>query len=237
MKQIKEKWPMAVLSSDLLEALREFDSPTISNAVEHFQVRDPTTGYASMELQCQFPGLRPMVGYAVTCTVDTTTAGDQRPMGMGKFLDAVYAAPKPAVIVAQYVGPDRLRSCWMGDMSCSAMWKIGAVGAVTDCGNRDKKGIARRVPSFQIFSPGWVVSHGWGVYLDVGVSVSICGLSIQPGDLVHGDANGILTVPVGIVEGVLEQAKAVQDAEREYFDFLQSDTYSYEEMRDRLVRH
>ena len=228
---------MTVLSPELLEALRECDSPTISNAIEHFKVRDTTTGYASMELQCQFPDLKPMVGYAVTCTVDTTTAGDQRPMRLDRLLDTVRVAPKPAVIVAQYLGPDRLRSCLLGDMSCSAFQKLGSVGLVTDCGNRDKSGVARRAPGFQIFSPGWVVSHGWGVFIDIGITVSICGLTIQPGDLLHGDANGLLTVPPGIIEGVLEQAKLIQDAEKEYFDFLQGSTYTYEGLRNRLGRH
>ena len=183
------------LSPEVLKALGEFDSPTISNAIEHFKVRDAVTGYTSTELRCQFPDQKPTVGYAVTCTGDTTSPRGKEPMRLDMLLDAVQAAPKPAVLVIKYVGPDRLRSCFVGDMFCTVLHKLGVVGLVTDGGCRDKSGVRERTPGFQIFSPGWVVSHGYGVYLDVGITVSICGLTIQPGDLLHGDENGLLTVP------------------------------------------
>ena len=66
------------VSAEVLDRLAGFDSPTISNAIEAFEVRDRTEGYASMELRCQFPDLPPMVGYAVTCTADSTTPGSKR---------------------------------------------------------------------------------------------------------------------------------------------------------------
>ena len=222
------------LPPEVVEALGQFDSPTISNAIEHFEVRNPVTGYASMELRCQFPDLKPMVGYAVTCTSDTTTPWEKRPMNFDNLLDAVQAAPKPAVLVTKYIGPDRLRSAFLGDMSCTTLQKLGVVGAVTDGGNRDKSGIRRRAPGFQIFSPGWVVSHGYGVLFDFGVTVSVCGLTIEPGDLLHGDENGLLKVPLDIAESVVEQARLVQEAEREYFDFLQSTSYTFEELKRRI---
>ena len=224
------------LRRQLLEALREMDGPTISNAIEHFRVRDPTTGYASLELRCQFLDLKPMVGYAVTCTEDTTTAGDKRPMQLDRVLDAILAAPKPAVLVVQYMGSDRLRSCVAGDVFCTALQKLGVVGLVTDMGNRDISGIRQRAPGFQIFSPGWVVSHGHGVYMDVNVTVSICGLTIRPGDLLHGDENGLLSVPVEIVEPALAHAKEIREAEKAFFDFLHSSSYSYEGLKVRIGR-
>jgi regulator of RNase E activity RraA len=228
--------PTEPLSPQLVEALREIDGPTISNAIEHFRVRDPTTGYASLELRCQFPDLKPMVGYAVTCTEDTTTAGDQRPMRLHEVLDAVVAAPKPAVLVVKYVGADRLRSCVAGDVFCATLQKLGAVGLVTDMGNRDVSGIRQRAPGFQIFSPGWVVSHGYGVYVDVNVTVSLCGLTIRPGDLLHGDENGLLTVPIEVAEPVLARAKEIRKAEKAFFDFLHGSLYSYEGLKARIGR-
>ncbi|MCL4488848.1 MAG: RraA family protein [Chloroflexi bacterium] len=225
------------VSAQVLDALREFDSPTISNAIEHFKVRDPVTGYASLELRCQFPELKPMVGYAVTCTADTTTAGDHRPMRVHDLLDAVQASPKPAVVVVKHVGPDRLRTAFVGDMICTALQKLGAVGVVTDGGNRDASGIRRRAPGFQLFAPGWVVSHGYGVYMDFNVTVSVCGLTIQPGDLLHGDESGLLTIPLDIAEPAVVQATAVREAEAEYFEYLQSSSFTYEGLKSRIGRH
>lgn len=222
---------------EVLEALRGFDSATISNAIEQFDVRDRAAGYADMRLRCQFPEYRPMVGYAVTCTADTTTPGESRPMNFAEVLETVHDAPQPAVLVVQHVGADRLKSCNFGDMSASGLHRLGVAGVVTDGGNRDREGIARRAPGFHVFSPGWVVSHGRGAYLDMQVQVSICGLNIAPGDLLHGDANGLLVVPHEVAGRLAEEARKVIDAEADYFKFLDSDQFTFEEWVQRIAGH
>jgi regulator of RNase E activity RraA len=224
-------------SPDVLAALRKFDSPTISNAIEHFRVRDPVDGYASLELLCQFPQYAAMVGYAVTCTADSATPGDRRHSRLANLLEAIQTASKPAVLVIQNVGPDRRRSCFVGDMFCSALQKMGVVGVVTDGGCRDRAGIARRTPGFQLFAAGAVVSHGHGVIVEVDVTVSVCGLTVQSGDLLHGDASGLLVIPHEIAAAVPQQAEAVRQAEAGYFDFLNGEALTYEEMRRRLTQH
>ena len=225
-----------MISQKTLEMLTQYDSPTISNTIESFGVRDPVTGYANMELKCQFPDQKPMVGYAVTCTADTTTAGSKRPKRLDKVLDLVNDAPKPAVLVVKFVGPDPKRSCLAGDMFCTALSKLGAVGIVTDMGNRDIRQIHQRAPEFQLFCPGAVVSHGYGYFLDFNVSVSICGMTIQPGDLLHGDDSGLLSVPIDIAEEVAQRAASSRQSEADYFDFLENN-FSFEELKKRLGIH
>ena len=222
------------LSAETLDALRRIDSATVANAIEHFNVRDPVTGYASLELRCQFPDQQPMVGFAVTATHDTTGAGEDRPSRLPEVLDMVHAAPKPVILAVQYTGADRLRSCVAGDMFCSALQKLGVVGLVTDLGSRDFHGIQQRAPGFQLFCPGAVVSHGHGVFTNLDITVSIYGLTIQPGDLLHGDVNGVVSIPLAIAEDVVDQAQRVLEAERSYFDFLASDQFSYEGLRQRM---
>lgn len=218
----------------LIQALRELDGPTVSNAIEDFKVRDPVTGYANFELRCQFPDYKPMVGYAITATADTTTPGDKRPIKMGELLDVIEAAPKPAVLVFKHVGADRLKACFTGDMFCTSLSKMGVVGVVTDGANRDISGIRRRAPEFQIFSPGWVVSHGRVSYFDFNVDVSVCGLQIHPGDLLFGDENGLLQIPIDIADAVVKRAKETHIAERAFFEFLDSNIYTFQELKDRL---
>ena len=224
-------------ANTLLDTLREIDSPTLSNAIEHFDVRDRAAGYADLRLRCQFPEYPPMVGYAVTCTADTTSPGESRPSNFDKVLSAVDAAPKPAVVVVQHVGADRLKSCFFGDMSASCLKRLGAVGVVTDGANRDRKGIAQRAPGFQVFSPGWVVSHGKGAFLDIGVQVSVCGLNIAPGDLLHGDENGVMVVPQDILGQLIAKAREVQEAEREYFKFVEGDNFNLERLIKEITGH
>ena len=66
---------MSRLTMAQFEALRAIDSPTVANAIERFEIRPRTEGYAGYDLRCQFPSLGTMMGYAVTCTADSTTEG------------------------------------------------------------------------------------------------------------------------------------------------------------------
>ena len=226
------------LSPSIIETLRQFDSATVANAIEHFEVRDPTTGYATNELVCQTPEIaKPMVGYAITCTLDTTTPGDQRPSGIGELVGLIDAAPKPAVLVAQHVGHERRRCCLFGDMFCTSLEKLGCAGIVTDSNGRDRIAIRRRTPEFHVFSTGWVVSHGYGVYIDLNVTVSICGLTIRPGDLLHGDESGLVSVPIEIAEDIGKRAQEVGQDEADFFDFLESNEFTVEELKRRITPH
>ena len=118
-------------------------------------------------------------------------------------------APKPSVLVVQHVGHDRKRCCLFGDMFCTIASKLGCVGFVTDANGRDRSAIRERTPDFHVFSTGWVVSHGYGVYIDFNVTVSVCGLTISPGDLLHGDESGLVSVPIDIAADVVKR-EAVQ---------------------------
>ena len=208
------------VSPAVLEALRGFDSPTVSNAIEAFGVRDLTEGYASLELRCQFPNLEPMVGYAVTCVAESTRPGPKRPSGLHELFDLLVEAPKPAIVVIAHVDSDRPRSCVGGDMIFSAYWRLGVVGVVTDGGVRDLPGVRERTPQLQVFSPGTVVSHGSMSRIGIGAPVEVCGLTIKPGDLLHGDQTGLVTVPADIAERAVARAHEVRAEEREMFRFL-----------------
>jgi len=225
---------MKRLSDRQLEALAKIDSPTASNAVEAFDVRDPTRGYASMELRCQTPDLSPMVGYALTCTADSTSPAPRRQTKEAELFDAVLAAPKPVVVVIKDLGPNRLRSCHAGDVLCNVFQRLGAVGLVTDGGVRDIGGIKERAQGFQVFSAGLVVSHGIPTFLEIGVAVSICGLTIRPGDLLHGDENGLLAIPPGIADRVADQAQLVWEKERSLLEFIHGDVFSLDELKRRM---
>ena len=177
-----------------------------------------------------------MVGYAITCTADTTTPGDTRPMRLHELLDLIQDAPKPAVLVAQYAGPDLQRSCLIGDMFAATLQKLGVVGMVTELGGRDFRGIQERAPGFQLFCPGSVASHGYGVFHDFNLTVSVCGLTVQPGDLLHGDSNGLVHVPTEVAIDVVDQSRRLLEEEAAFFDFLHSDAYSYEGLKQRMGR-
>lgn len=201
------------LSYEQLSALRRIDSPTISNAIETFNVRPRVAGYVGYDIRCIFTDLPPTVGYAVTCTVDSTTEGRQG-IGFTRLYELLAAAPKPTIVVMQDVGPDRLHSCHAGEVMSTTMKRLGAVGILTDGGLRDAKEV-RALGGFQYFCAGLVVSHGNPICVSVGDEVTISGMRVRPGDLLHGDINGVVHIPDECAAQVAEAAYRVWSQEEE----------------------
>lgn len=221
----------------LVAALTALDSPTVANAIERFKVRPRTQGYADRELRCQFPSRGSMVGYAVTCTADSTTEGRADGAGLRGLWDAIAASPGPVVVVIKDVGPDPRRGCHMGEVMATIARQLGAIGCVSDGGLRDVKEV-EALGDFQYFCPGLVVSHGQPVILDINVPVEIHGLPIAPGDLLHGDANGLLVVPAAIAAEVPAACAEVRAEERALLDFVTAPGFDIEALRARIgVRH
>ncbi|HZB25516.1 MAG TPA: hypothetical protein VE379_05260, partial [Vicinamibacterales bacterium] len=135
-----------------------------------------------------------------------------------------------AVIVIKDIGPQRSRSCHMGEVMATTAKALGAVGCVSDGGLRDVHEV-RALGGFQYFCPGFVVSHGNAVICDVGVDVHVDGIDVRPGDLLHGDVNGVLVIPDGIAERVAEQVEKVRDAEREVLEFVRQPGLTVEKLR------
>jgi regulator of RNase E activity RraA len=222
-------------SASLCADLAEFDTPTVSNAIEGFTIRDRTEGYASAEIVCQYPDLPPMVGYALTCTVDTTTPGARRPTALAELIDALERAPKPAVIVCQYVGPNPRSGCLAGDMFATLLRRLGAIGIVTDAPNRDVQMIRERAPGFQLFGAGMVASHGNGSIGGVGSTVVVGGLTVRPGDLIHGDVNGVISIPLEIASEVAAAAAQVRVDEQAVFDLMADPSAELEAIKAQFI--
>lgn len=227
---------MPELSRELFEALKAIDSPTIANGIETFEIRPRVEGYVGYDIRCAFPELGTMLGYAVTCTADSTT--EERPrsrVGWVKLWEAVAASPKPAIIIFKDIGTDRLHSCHMGEVMGTVAKRLGAIGAVSDGGLRDVNEI--RALGLHYFCPGFVVSHGNPVIVDVGMEVEISGLKIKPGDLLHGDVNGIVKIPFEVAERLPAAVQKIRDNERSSMDFFNSPDFTVEKLRERYIGH
>ena len=172
-----------------------------------------------------------MVGYAVTCTADTTTEVRSEPRGLMPLWAAIEAAPKPVVLVIKDIGPGAQpigphgRS--HGDDRQGA--RCGRAAFPTADWRRRRSSGARRLP---VLLPGFVVSHGNPFILDINVPVTVDGMAVTPGDLLHGDQNGLVVIPEAIADRVAEEAERVRVAEREVLDFVRAPGLTVEKLRE-----
>ena len=223
-----------VLTPEQLAELRAMDSPTVANAIETFKVRDDTQGFLGMDVPCQTPEFGVMAGYAVTATASSMTPGRARSReALMKLFDAIAAAPKPAVLVIKDVGPRRTHACFLGDIVATISARLGAIGIVTDGGVRDLEGVAPL--GFHVFAAGFVVAHGTFNIEEVGIPVEISGTVVKPGDLIHGDASGVTTIPLEIADRLYAVCLKVREQEAGLRDFAISKDFTLETLRKRLL--
>ena len=208
-----------VLTLEQIETLRAVDTPTVCNAIERFGVRGRVEGFLGMDIRSLTPELGTMLGYAVTVTVDSTTPDvPAPPESWRQWIEAMAAAPKPAVLVFQDVGSQVRKSAHLGEVMGTIAVRLGVVGVVCDGGVRDIVELKRL--GFHCFAPGLVPSHGNPRLIEVNVPVVLDGVRILPGDLLHGDANGVTTVPLSIASQVADAAAQVRADEAAFMGYI-----------------
>jgi regulator of RNase E activity RraA len=181
-------------------------------------------------IRCQFPEMGVMLGYAVTATVDSMTPSrKQSREPMMRMWEALAASPKPAVLVFKDISPRNSHSCHCGDVMATLASKLGAVGLVTDGGVRDLAGV--KALGFQYFAPGMTPAHGRFQVVDVNVPVVVDEVEVLPGDLIHGDENGVVNIPLDIADRIPSAAAEIAAREKGIMDFAKSADFSMQGLR------
>src|SRR5579875_3142753 len=98
--------------------------------------------------------------------------------------------------------------------------QLGGIGLVSDSGVRDLAEV--KALGFHYFARGAVASHANYRIVRVGIPVQILGFTVQPGDLLHGDENGLLQIPRAAFDGLLEAVASVRSRERALMDFART---------------
>jgi 4-hydroxy-4-methyl-2-oxoglutarate aldolase len=214
------------LTEEALDALRQFDSCMISNAIETFDARLRNTGFADASIRSIFQGAPPMVGYAATARLRS----GEPPIVGGSFRDradfwnSILQIPAPRILVLEDMDRPPGRGAFVGDMHAAILKALGCIGYVTNGAVRELPAV--RAMGFQLFAGSVAVSHAYAHIFEIGTEVRVGGMEVHPGDLLHGDLHGVLTVPTKIAAKVPSVAERLQQAEQRVIQFCQSRDFS-----------
>ena len=213
----------------VLDKLRAYDSATIANVIELFQVRPRNRGFMQREIKAAFPQLPPMVGFASTATCRTfAELPDGAVPTVPDLINRFDELAGPPVIVLQNLDTHGSAANF-GDVFCNSFSAFGAVGLVTNGPGRDFAGI--KPLDFPVFYNGIVCAHGYMHLLDLQGPVQVGGIDIYPNDLLHGDANGVTTIPTAIAADVADACADYAAAEAVVINTAQSGSASLAELR------
>ncbi len=225
---------MPAVTPEQIELLRRIDTPTICNAVEKLDIRPPTDGHMGAEVRCLLPSLGVMVGYAVTARFGSTVRGVTHSMEpYWRMWDSLAASSHPGVLVTEEVGPDPGRGCILGDGMATVAHRLGGIGVVSNTAVRDIAGI-RALGGFHIFGLGLVPSHGNFGLVDAGTTVTVSGVAVAPGDIVHGDENGVVVFPAAHVTDVIRLAHEIIAFEADIFGYFRAADFTLAGLKRRL---
>ena len=226
----------SLLTEAELSALRQFNTCMIANAIETFKVRLRNTGFSNGSLRCMFPDTAPMVGYAVTARLRT----EDPPIGGGQFHDRgdlwakILACPSPRILVLQDMDDRPGRGAFVGDMHAAILNALGCVAYMTNGSVRELPGV--RNLGLQLFARSVAVSHAYAHIFDIGAPVTIDGMEVHPGSLLHGDQHGVVAIPAEIASQISEAAAQLQKAEADVIRFCRSSDFSIETLRNVMKR-
>ena len=222
------------METKLLEFLRTVDTPTVANGLEVLKLRAQNEGFPSLAMRCLFPELGVLCGYAVTAQVETVSCVN--PLEEAAFIDlfaAVERSPKPAVVVMQDIGSDNDRAAHSGEIMATIFSTLGAIGLVSDSGVRDISQV--RKLGFHYFARGAVSSHAHFRIVRSSIPVEVLGMTVQPGALLHGDENGLITIPAEKRDQLEAAITAILDKEKVLLDFVRSPGFTSSSLKGRFL--
>jgi regulator of RNase E activity RraA len=193
-----------VLSNDQFEFLRSIDTPTVCNLIEVVVPERRGVGYTTRHLHCPFPDLPPMVGFAKTATIrakDVVQFGDgfymQKRLG---YLDYVAAEPRPSIVVIEDLdGAGVGHGAFWGEVQSNVHQALGCLGTITNGSVRDIPMIA---PGFQMLAGSYAPSHSYVHVVEYAVDVSVHGMIVLDGALIHADRHGAVVVPIDKIDAM-----------------------------------
>jgi regulator of RNase E activity RraA len=215
------------LTAEQLEELKRFNTPTISNAIEIFNIRQRHLGFLPHTIRCLFPDLGPIVGYAVTSQTRAELPTEKEPDLTADYLRYVASQPGPKIAVGQDLDNPPGLGAQFGEVNATIHKKLGCIGHITDGCPRDLDEV--HAMGFQFFGLNPCVSHAYVRLAGFGKPVKLAGVEIAPGDLIHADKHGVCVIPLEIAPKLAKACREVERLERPLLELCHSADFELEE--------
>lgn len=188
------------LSDDLLALLRTVDTPTVCNAIEVAQGKRGFNRFTRGTMQHSKPGDPAIVGFARTARISGLAppieAADVIRARRMDYYRAMAGGDGPTAAVIEDVDYPNCIAGWWGEVNVAVHKGLGLAGAVTNGVLRDLDVIDE---GFPVLAGSIGPSHGYVHVVDIGTQVSIMGMRVAQGELIHADRHGALVIPFDVV--------------------------------------
>ncbi|HXY40466.1 MAG TPA: RraA family protein [Vicinamibacteria bacterium] len=219
------------LTAEELAALGRLDTCTVANAIETFGRRLRNEGFMGAAVRCLTPQLPPAVGYAETLRIRSSSPPWERRFYFDRsdWWSTLRCVPEPRILVIEDIDPQVGVGAFVGGVHAHILRALGCVGAVTNGAVRDLPEVLEA--RLQLFGGNLSPSHAYVHVVEYGKPVTVAGLTVAPGDLLHADQHGVVRVPLDLARRIPVVAAGMRVHERRIRDFCRSRDFSLDGLR------
>jgi regulator of RNase E activity RraA len=222
---------MFELTGDLIAVLRSIDTPTVCNALELLVPERRGHGFTTKPLVCTRPELGPIVGVARTATIRAAHPSDPD-TDQAQLRDAYYAyigsGAKPSIVVIQDLDEQQGYGSFWGEVNSNIHKGLGCQAVITNGSVRDLPDIA---DGFQMFADRVGPSHAFVHVVDFSRPVTVAGMRVSDGDVIHADQHGAVVIPRNVCGEVKGAADLIGRRERVIISAAQQPGFDIEALR------
>ena len=220
---------MLKLNKEILEGLKALDTPTVCNALEVVDPNRRNRGFNVRPFVCAHPELPSVVGYARTARIRATHKPEKPMDTEGYYKYIAEDGPLPSVVVIQDIDEIPGYGSFWGEVNTNLHYGLGCLGIITNGCIRD---IPDSQENFQMLAGMINPSHAWVHVVDWGTPVTIHGMDVKDGNLIHADMHGAVVIPSTSAKEVIEEAKKIAAKESILIQASQKPGFNMDRLRE-----
>jgi regulator of RNase E activity RraA len=222
-----------VVAAELIEELGRYSTPSVLNGLKklglaphRFQTMD------RLAVQCMAPNLGVQVGFAVTRKVATRRTGGAAAAAPGGVDQGLLDVPGPRILVVENVGDWRGPVCIWGELTANINVALNCRAGITNGPVRDLPEM--EAAGFQTHAGGVGPGGGYVDILEIGQPVTVAGVQVRSGDLIHADRHGVINLPLDRLAELPAAIREVEAMEARVIAACQARPFSLEALTEAL---
>ena len=217
------------MNGALFDVLRSVDTPTVCNAIEAAQGKRGFNNFTKATMVASAPEEKSVVGYALTAKIAATSAPEEpaervkeRRMAYYKYMAE---GKRPSVAVIEDCDFPNCVGAFWGEINTTVHKGFGVSGVVTNGVVRD---LGDLPTGFPVIAGSIGPSHAFVHVREFGKPVSVFGLEVEEGDLVHADRHGALVIPSLVIPSIQHAIEKLIATERLVLDPASKPDFDFE---------
>lgn len=220
------------LDQRLLDWLKRVDTPTVCNAIEVAQGQRGFAAFTRGTMLCSRPDSPAIVGFARTASIAAAEPPSEPVEVIRRrrldYFKHMARGDGPRVAVVEDVDTPDCIGAWWGEVHTAVHKGLGLSGAVTNGVMRD---LADHEPGFPVVAGSIGPSHGFVHVRELGKPVTVFGLTIEDGDLIHADQHGALVIPVDTWPALADAIETLLASEKLILEPARQDGFDIEALQ------